>query len=61
MFSNLLIHAEKHKLIQGLKLSIDVSISHLLFTDNGLVFSRAFSVDCKNLKNIFYMYAAASG
>lgn len=55
------MQAEKQKLIQGLKFSTDVSISHLLFVDDSLIFSKASSVDCKNLKKIFYVYAATSG
>ncbi|KAH9769616.1 reverse transcriptase domain-containing protein [Citrus sinensis] len=61
VFSNLLMQAEKQKLIQGLKFSRNLSISHLLFADDSLVFSRASSVDCRHLKKIFEVYAAASG
>ncbi|KAH9735375.1 reverse transcriptase domain-containing protein [Citrus sinensis] len=61
VFLNLLMQAEKQKLIQGLKFSRNLSISHLLFADDSLVFSRASSVDCRHLKKIFEVYAAASG
>ena len=41
--------------------SSNISVSYLLFADDSLVFSRANSTECRNLKNIFYCYAAASG
>lgn len=59
-FSNLLVQAEKIKLINGLKFSRALSISPLLFADDSLIFSRASTADCKNLKRIFDTYAAAS-
>lgn len=40
-FANLLTQAERKQLIQGLSFTKDVSISHLLFTDESLVFTRA--------------------
>lgn len=36
-------------------------VSHLLFVDDNLVFSRASTVDCKNLKKAFDVYIVASG
>lgn len=55
------MQAEKHNLIMGLRFGRTLSISHLLFIDDSLVSSRASSADCKNLKKVFNVYAAASG
>ena len=55
------MQVEKDKLIHGLKFNRALSISHLLFADDGLIFSRASSVECRNLKKVFDVYAAASG
>lgn len=60
-FSNLLVRAKKDQLIRGLKFAKDVSITHLLFADDSLVFSRASVTDCKHLKEIFDLYATAPG
>lgn len=60
-FSSLLAQAEKQHLIHGLKLSKNVTISHLLFADDSLVFTRASTEDCKWLKAIFECYTSASG
>lgn len=60
-FSNSLIQAKRKQLIQGLKFTKDVTITHLLFADDSLVFSRASVTDCRHLKEIFYCYARASG
>ena len=38
-----------------------MSIIHLLFADDSLVFTGATKEDCMNLKQLFYCYAAASG
>ena len=61
VLSNLLVQAEKQSLIQGLNFNRSLSATHLLFADDSLVFARASSNDCRNLKGIFYCYAAASG
>ena len=61
VFSNLITHAEQQKLIQGLKFSRDLSISHLLFADDSLIFIKATVEDCKNLKSLFECYEKASG
>lgn len=61
MFSNLITQAERKKLIKGLKFSKDLSVNHLLFTDDSLIFTRATIEDCSNLKIIFYCYVVASG
>ncbi|KAH9648147.1 reverse transcriptase domain-containing protein [Citrus sinensis] len=60
-FSNLLIQAERKQQIRGLRFAKDVTISHLLFADDSLVFTRASEAECKNLKGIFDCYAKASG
>ncbi|XP_052291998.1 uncharacterized protein LOC127900803 [Citrus sinensis] len=60
-FSNLLLQAERNHLIQGLKFGKELTISHLLFADDSLVFTKASVDSCKNLKAIFDCYAAASG
>ncbi|KAH9688162.1 reverse transcriptase domain-containing protein [Citrus sinensis] len=59
--SNLLVVAEQNQLIRGLKFAREVSITHLLFADDSLVFSRASVAECRHLKGIFDKYAAASG
>ena len=61
VFSNLIRHAEQKKLIHGLKFSRDLSISHLLFADDSLIFTKATVEDCKNLKKLFECYKKASG
>ena len=60
VFTNLLNQAESNQLIQGLKFSRDLSISHLLFADDSLVFTRVTKEDCTNLKQVFDCYSAAS-
>ncbi|KAL9427669.1 hypothetical protein AB3S75_029786 [Citrus x aurantiifolia] len=60
-FSNLLIQAERKQQIRGLRFANEVTISHLLFADDSLVFTRASEAECKNLKGIFDCYAKASG
>lgn len=60
-FSNMLIQAERNKQIRGLKFGHHISISHLLFADDSLIFSRASLKDCQHLKDIFDNYSAASG
>lgn len=49
------------QLIQGLRFSRELSITHLLFADDSLIFTRAATEDCSILKEIFDCYAAASG
>lgn len=61
VFSNMLFQAEQMQLIQGLRFSKKLSITHLLFADDSLIFTRARMEDCTNLKGIFDCYAAASG
>lgn len=60
-FLNLLMVAEKQKLIHGLSFSRNLSVYHILFADDSLIFSRASNEDCKNLKQIFDVYTNASG
>lgn len=59
--SSLLAQAEKQHLIHGLKLSKNVTISHLLFADDSLMFTRASTENCKWLKVIFECYTSTSG
>ena len=47
--------------IHGLKFNRELSVTHLLFADDSLVFTRASTTNCRNLKQIFVDYAAASG
>ena len=61
VFSNLLLQAESQQSIHGLKFSKDLSITHLLFADDSLIFTKATTEDCTNLKAIFIRHAAASG
>ena len=57
VFSNLMVQAERQNLIHGLRFGRDISITHLLFADNSLVFTRASVNDCKQLKKVFDCYA----
>ena len=59
-FSSLLLQAEQQGLIHGLSFGKDLRISHLLFADDSLVFTRASVADCQNLKRIFDCYSTAS-
>ncbi|KAH9741636.1 reverse transcriptase domain-containing protein [Citrus sinensis] len=52
-FSNMLQMAEEKRVIHGLKVSKDITISHLLFADDSLIFTRASENDCMHLKRIF--------
>lgn len=61
VFSNLLMKAEEQKCIQGLRFGKDLTISHLLFADDSLIFVRAAVEDCRHLKEIFECYGRASG
>ena len=61
VFTNLLYQAESNQLIHGLKFSRNLSITHLLFADDSLVFTRATKEDCMNMKQLFDCYADASG
>ena len=51
-FSNLIRQTEHQKLIHGLNFSKDLSISHLLFADDSLIFARAKVDECRNLKRV---------
>lgn len=55
------MQAEKRKIIQGLKFSKDLTISHLLFADDSMIFAKTFVESCKHLKVILECYALASG
>lgn len=61
VFTNLLYQVESNQLIHGLKFSRNLSIAHLLFADDSLVFIRATKEDCMNMKQLFDCYATASG
>ena len=60
-FSSLLLQAEQQKRIHGLSFGRDLRISYLLFADDSLIFSRASTADCQNLKKILDCYSTASG
>ena len=60
-FSSLLQQAKHQRLIYGLSFGKELKISHLLFADDNLVFTRASITDCQNLKRIFDCYSAALG
>ena len=61
VFSSLLSQAERNQHIKGLRFAKDVTISHLLFTNDSLIFTRVVVADCKHLKCLFNTYANASG
>ena len=52
--------AERQNLIHRLRFDRNITISHLLFTNDSLIFARASVDDCKQLKKVFYCYALAS-
>ena len=60
-FSSLLLQAEQQKRIRGLSFGRDLRISHLLFVDDNLIFSKASTADCQNLKKILDCYSTTSG
>lgn len=61
VFSCLLVRAEGQNLFHGLKFSREISVTHRLFTDDSLVFTRASNAECRELKKVFDYYTAASG
>lgn len=61
IFSSLLARAEEKQLIRGLRFSKEVTISHLLFADDNLIFTWASVAECKHLKEIFDCYTNTSG
>ena len=61
VFSRLLMQAENQNLIHGLRFGNNILVSHLLFADDSLIFTRATIADCKHLKTIFDCYTTASG
>ncbi|KAH9768956.1 reverse transcriptase domain-containing protein [Citrus sinensis] len=60
-FSSLLQQVEQQRLIHGLSFGKELKISHLLFTNDSLVFCRASVADCTKLKMILDCYSMASG
>lgn len=56
----MMVQAERQNLIHGLRFGSDISITHLLFGDDSLVFTRASVNDCKQLKKVFDYDAQAS-
>ena len=53
VFPNLMWQAERQNLIHGLRFDRNITISHLLFMDDSLIFTRASVDDCKQLKKVF--------
>lgn len=62
VLSYLLLNAAENKLLHGASFNRNnLMISHLLFTDDSLIFARATAEECKLLQAIFYQYTAALG
>ncbi|KAL5553367.1 hypothetical protein UlMin_040768 [Ulmus minor] len=60
--SKLLLSSEKRKLFKGVKIAASCPpISHLFFADDSLIFCRARSMDCANLRHCLDCYSKASG
>lgn len=57
----MLVQAERNQIIHGLRFNNNLSITHLLFADDSLVFTRETNKDCGNLKSIFDCYTSAFG
>ena len=55
------MQAENQNLIHGMRFGNTITVSHLLFADDSLIFTRATIDDCKHLKAIFDCYSMASG
>ncbi|KAH9715585.1 hypothetical protein KPL71_021114 [Citrus sinensis] len=52
--------AENQNLIHGLRFGNNVTVSHLLFADDNLIFTKATVADYKHLKAIFDRYTTTS-
>ncbi|KAL5539433.1 hypothetical protein UlMin_045908 [Ulmus minor] len=60
--SELLLSSEQRKLFKGVKIAASCPpISHLFFADDSLIFCRARSMDCVNLRRCLDYYSKASG
>lgn len=58
----MLRYAEASNLIHGIQFGrAGLSISHLLFTDDSLIFARAATAECAHLKSLLDKYSTASG
>lgn len=55
------MQAENHNLIHGVRFGNTITVSHLLFADDSLIFTRVTIDDCKHLKAIFDCYTITSG
>lgn len=59
---SMLRYAEANNLIHGIQFGrAGLSISHLFFTDDSLIFARAATAECAHLKSLLNKYYAASG
>lgn len=53
---------KNHKLIHSIRFSVQgPTISHLFFTNDNLVFSKATTTECNHLKELFDLYSNAFG
>ncbi|KAL5567359.1 hypothetical protein UlMin_030523 [Ulmus minor] len=60
--SELLLSSEQRKLFKGVKIAASCPpISHIFFADDSLIFCRARSMDCANLRRCLDDYSKASG
>ena len=61
-FSNLLKRADQERTIKGLKISRrGPTLTHLLFTDDSLVFCKAGTTEARKLMELLHRYESTSG
>lgn len=62
VFTRALAHAEQHKMIQGIKIARHApQVSHLLFADDCLLFTKANIHNVNNLLDVIHAFMQSSG